>query len=196
MDTLDDRPADPPQGIGHNRSPEPLDPIAALGVRLSSSHRGLVVRFAELELGCARVPDPIATDEDAGLATDFVAQCQTHIRQAEAAHKHEKAFFLQASRAVDSFFKRRCEKLNGALGPVVTRLRAYRDQIAEAERRRHEEAQRAAEEEARNAAEEAARRSAEAERLERAQDRTGAAEQALLAQDAVVRAEIARRQAT
>src|SRR5258708_22724598 len=191
MDTFSDRTPELPRGIGHNRSPEPLDPIAALGVRLSTSHRGLVVRFAGLELGCARVADPIATDEDAGLATDFVAQCQTHIRQAEAAHKQEKAFFLQASRAVDSFFKRRCEKLNGALGPVVTRLRAYRDQIAEAERQRVEVAQRAAEEEARNAAEEAAPHSTEAERLEWAEDRTRAPEQALLAPDAGMRAEIA-----
>lgn len=46
-------------GLGHNHPPEPLDPNAALAMRLAKAHRELVVRFIDLELGCARVPNPL-----------------------------------------------------------------------------------------------------------------------------------------
>jgi hypothetical protein len=103
--------AEPTPGIGHNRSPEPPDPVAAVKSRL----------------------------------TDFVAQCQMHLRQAERAHKVEKAFFLQAGRAVDGFFKRRCETLNDALTPVMARLKAYRDRVMEAASAQHQAVRQAAE---------------------------------------------------
>src|SRR5580704_16365500 len=134
-------------GIGHNRSPEPLDPVVTVKNRLGITHRDLVARFVDLELGCARVPASIDSEEEAGLVTDFIAQCQMHLRRAEGAHKQEKAFFLQAGRAVDGFFKRRCETLNGALTPVMARLKAYRDRVTEAASAQHQAARQAAEEE-------------------------------------------------
>jgi hypothetical protein len=141
----------PSPGIGHNQSPGLVDPIDGLNIRLATSHADLVARFRDLELACARVPDLVASEEDAATATDFIAQCQTHIKKAEAAHKKEKELFLKAGRAVDAFFKRRCDKLSMALAPAISRLKVYRDEIAEAERQRHEDARRAAEEEARRA---------------------------------------------
>lgn len=191
--------AEPARGIGHNRSPEPLDPVVAVKSRLSVNHRDLVARFIDLELGCARVPDPIDGEEEAGLVTDFIAQCQTQLRKAEAAHKEEKAFFLQAGRVVDGFFKRRCEALSDALTLVIARLKAYRDRMTAAARAQHQSARRAAEEEARRSVAEAATHRAEAERLARAansaEERRRAAEELALAEAAIERADAWAREA-
>jgi hypothetical protein len=191
---------DPSPGLGHNHPPEPLDPIDALDLRLAKTHRELVVRFIDLELGCARVPNPLESEVDAAATTDFIAQCQAHVKQAETAHKQEKEYFLKAGRIVDGFFKRRCTRLTGALVPVALRLKAYRDQIAERDAKRHEEARRASEEEAQRAAEEEAQHRAEANRLvEAAQspaERQRAAEQVLLAEAAAARAAAAQQAAT
>ena len=190
----------PPPLSGHNHPPEPIDPIEGLTARLAETHSDLVARFRDLELGCARVPDPLESEEDAAILTDFIAQCQRHIKKAEATHKQEKELFLKAGRAVDAFFKRRCDKLIAALAPGVSRLKAYRDQVALLERQRHEEARRAAEEEARRAAAEAEEHRAAAERLAReAQDfgdRRHAAQELQLAEAAAERAAIAGREAT
>ena len=183
-------------GLGHNHPPEPLDPIDALALRLSRTHRELVVRFIDLELGCARVPGPLESEDDAATTTDFIAQCQSHIKKAETAHRQEKEYFLKAGRLVDAFFKRRCTRLTSALAPAVLRLKAYRDQIAEVERRRHEEARSAAEAEARRAVEEEAEHRIEADRLaheaQTPADRRLAAERTLLADAAAGRAATAQ----
>src|SRR5271167_121054 len=130
---------EPSPGLGHNHPPEPLYPIDTLDLRLSRTHRELVVRFIDLELGCARVPDPLLSEDDAATTTDFIAQCQSLIKKAEAAHKQEKEYFLKAGRMVDAFFKSRCTRLTSALAPAVLRLKAYRDQLAKLEAQRHEE---------------------------------------------------------
>jgi hypothetical protein len=190
----------PSPGIGHNRPPEPVDPIVGFNARLAEGHADLVTRFRDLELACGRVPDPIESEEDAGTATDFIAQCQAHIKQAEAAHKQEKGLFLKAGRAVDAFFKRRCDTLNAALAPVVLRLKAYRDALARAEAARHETARRAATEVARCAAAEADEHRAAAERLvgeaQSLEGRRRAAEALRLAEEAAARAAVAGEQAT
>jgi hypothetical protein len=158
------------------------------------------VRFIDLELGCARVPNPIETDEDAAATTDFIAQCQSHIKKAEAAHKAEKEFFLKAGRMVDAFFKRRSTKLASALAPIAVRLKTYRDQLAQTEAKRHEEIQRAAEAEAQRAAEEEAGHRAAADQLALAAktpaDRRLVAERLLLADAAATRAAAAHQLAT
>lgn len=118
----------PAPGIGHNHGSTAPDPVSSVRSHLNAAYCDLVARFIDLEFGCARVPDPIRGGEEAGLVTDFIAQCQTHLKQAEAAHKMEKATFLEGGRTVDGFFKRRCESLSAALIPVVSRLKAYRDQ--------------------------------------------------------------------
>jgi len=187
---------EPTPGVGDNHPPEPLDPIAALDMQLSRRHREMVVRFVDLELGCARVPNPLRTEEDAAAATDFIAQCQVHIKQAEAAHKQEKEYFLKAGRIVDGFFKRRCTKLSGVLVPIAVRLKAYRDRIAQDDAERHAEARRESEAEAQRAAAEEAQHRAAAERLaeaaQSAAERRQAAEQVLLAEAAAARAAAAQ----
>jgi hypothetical protein len=185
----------PEPGIGHNNPPEPIDPVAALKDRLAADHADLVTGFHDLELACARVPDPITSEEEGGLATDFIAQCQLQIKTAEAAHKREKEIFLTSGRVVDAFFKRRCKQLNLALAPPMARLKSYRDRVAAAAHRRHDAAQQQAEAEARCAT--ALR--AEAKRLAREakseEDRARAAEQLRLAEEAALRAAIAEQQA-
>jgi hypothetical protein len=187
-------------GLGHNNPPQPLDPIDALDLRLSKTHREMVVRFIDLELGCARVPNPLESEEDAAATTDFIAQCQAHIKKAEAAHRQEKEYFLKGSRIVDGFFKRRCTRLTGALVPLALRLKAYRDQIAERDAKRHEAARRESEAAAQRAAEEEAHHRAEANRLAQAAqspaERQRAAEQLLLAEAAATRAAAAQQAAT
>jgi hypothetical protein len=169
-------------------------------MRLAKTHRELVVRFIDLELGCARVPNPIGTEAEAAATTDFIAQCQSHIKRAESAHRKEKEYFLKAGRIVDGFFKRRCTRLTGALAPVAVRLKAYRDQIAKRDAERHEEARRASAAEAQRAAEEEAEYRDAANRL--AQDarspaeRQRAAEHWLLAEAAASRAAAAQVAAT
>jgi hypothetical protein len=176
-----------------------MDPIGALDLRLAKTHRELIVRFIDLEFGCARVPNPLESEEDATATTDFIAQCQAHIKKAEAAHKREKEYFLKGGRIVDGFFKRRCTKLTSALAPAAARLKAYRDQIAELDAKRHEAARQASEAEAQRAAEEEAEYRAAANRL--VQDagspakRQQAAEHWLLAEAAACRATAARQAA-
>src|SRR5262249_14675282 len=46
-------------GIGHNQPSEAIDPIDGLNAQLMSSHSDLLERFGDLELACARVPNPI-----------------------------------------------------------------------------------------------------------------------------------------
>jgi hypothetical protein len=189
-----------PPGPGHNRPPEPLDPIEGLSERLATSHADLLARFRDLELGCARVPDPLESEEDAATLTDFLAQCQAHIRQAEAAHKAEKALFLTACRVVDGFFKRRCDLLTAALAPAVARLKAYRDRVARIEQQRHQAARHAAEQAARQATAEAEEHRALAERLAREgesfEERRRATEELRLAEEATERAAAAGHEAT
>jgi hypothetical protein len=124
-------------GIGHNHAAAESDPVASIKRHLDASYRDLVTRFMDFEQGCARVPQRIDSEEAAGLVTDFIAQCQAHLRQAETAHKVEKALFLQGGRTVDGFFKRRCESLSSALVPVLALLKSYRDrrEAAAVERR-------------------------------------------------------------
>jgi hypothetical protein len=188
-----------PPGLGHNQPPGSIDPIAGLNARLGESHADLVSRLRDLEVGCARIPDAIASEEDAATLTDFIAQCQASIRKAEAAHKQEKAPFLRAGRVVDTFFRGRCDKLSAALIPAIARLKAYRDSVAEAERRRHHAERRAAAEEAVRAAAAAAEHRATAERLARAAesvaDRHRAAEELRLAEEALQSAQAARQRA-
>lgn len=148
-----------PNSIGHNVPPD------ALSERLLDAYGSLVARFLELEIGCGRVPDPIANAEEAGLVTDFIAQCQAQLRVAEATHKEEKASYLSGGRIVDAFFKRRCERLSAALVPVLARLKNYRDRLVASEAARYAAALEVANTELRRAREEEARHRNAAERV-------------------------------
>ena len=99
---------------------------------------------------------------------------------------------LSGGRTVDAFFKRRCDKLTGALVPVIDRLKAYRDRLVAVNRAQHEAARRAARAEHVRALADAAARRAAAERLARggqgAENRQRAAEHLRLAEEAEARA--------
>jgi hypothetical protein len=177
-------------GIGHNRAPEAVE---ALERNLAESYADLVARFVDLELGCTRVPEIIDSALEAGLVADFVAQCQTHIRRAERAHKEEKAPFLNGGRAVDAFFKRRCEKLDAAVSLVLSRLKTCYDRMVDAEAVCHASMVRAAEAEACRATDEEGQHRQEAERLAReartAEERRRAGRELALAEVAAARAQ-------
>lgn len=192
MSDLSSLPRNAAPNLGHNNPPDP-DPLEAIDLRLSRTYRELVVRFIELEIGCSRVPQPLDTSEQASTATDFIAQCQAHIKMAESAHKAEKEFFLKGGRIVDGFFKRRGEKLTAALQPVGRSLKAYHDGVADREARRREEEGEAAESTALVAEEEEARLREEADRLlAEGGDRLAVAETLRLADLAAARAAAAR----
>ena len=185
-------------GIGHNQPPEAID-AQAFNARLLATHVDLLARFCDFQLACGRMPDPIASEEDAATATDFIAQCQLQVKQAEAAQKQEKSLFLSGGRAVDTFFKARSERLSAALAPTMARLKAYRDEVVAAERHRHREAQERATEEARSSLAEAEAHRARAKRPSEGEqsfeERRDAIETLRLADNAAERAEAARRMA-
>jgi hypothetical protein len=139
----------PTPGIGHCHASKSIDAIADLNIQLVERHVDLVSRFRDLEVTCAQVSDRIETEEDAAAAIDLIAQCHAHIKNAEAAHKQEKAVFLAACQAVDNFFKGRGQRLSAALAPTVAKLKVYRDQLAAVEWHKHQEARERAAEEAR-----------------------------------------------
>ena len=190
--TLSRADADPT--IGHNHPPVAIDVATSLKRRLDTIYQDLVARFADLELGCTRIPNPIYSEEEARLVTDFIAQCQVHMREAESTHKAEKATFLHGGRTVDAFFKRRCDRLNEALLPVFARLKDYRDQVTAAAGERHHTLLRTAEADAKQATE----LRAEVEQLSQSkslEDRRRAAEQLVLADALAERAQALMREA-
>ena len=186
-------------GIGYNQPPEAID-AEAFNARLLATHVDLVARFCGLQLACGRMPDPIASEEDAATATEFIAQCQLQVKQAGAAHKQEKSLFLSGGRAVDTFFKARSERLSAALAPTVARLKAYRDAMAAAERHRHREAGERATEEARSSLAEAEAHRARAKPPsggeQSFEERRDAIETLRLADNAAEHAEAVRRMAS
>jgi len=50
-------------------------------------------RLRDPGLGCARVPDPLESELDPALLTDFIAQCHAAIRETEQAHTGGGAVF-------------------------------------------------------------------------------------------------------
>jgi hypothetical protein len=186
-------------GIGHNQPPEAIDPIEGLNARLIATHAGLVMWFRDLELACGRVRDPIATEVDAAAMTDFIAQCQLQLKHVEAEHKQEKALFLRGGRAVDAFFKGRCERLTAALAPIVARLKEYRDRAGVAERQRHKAAREKAADDTHRSFAKAEVHGARAERLSQGEqsfeERRDAIAALRLVDEATERAEAARQMA-
>jgi hypothetical protein len=175
-----------------------MDPIEGLTARLTITHADLLERFRDLELACGRVPDPLATEEDAARAIAFIVACQLHQKKAEAARKQEKMLFLRADGATDAFFKGRCERLNAALAPTVARLKAYRDQLAAAERQRHRDARERAADEPREPLAETEADRARAERLSQGEQSVSERHdviEALQVAEAAERAEVARQMA-
>jgi hypothetical protein len=183
-------------GIGDNQPPVDYNDPDILQARLEREYADMLARFAELELGAAKVPIKIATDSEARSVVDWVAQqCKTLITQAERAHTKEKAPYLAGGRTVDRFFNDRIKRLNNTIGPIQRRVQTYFD-LKKAEIRRREDAERREAERRRQVAlEEAQRLAREAAAREQLGDRRGAINLAKAARDQEDNAAVAEAQA-
>lgn len=143
---------------------------------LDEKHRDLVER-RDLLLGKAKAAPTIDNDEAERQVTQFLAQVAACVAKAKAAHKSEKAPYLEAGRVVDRFFLEGFERaLDTAAAPLRKGLGGYKYAKDQAARR-------AAEEESRRQREEAERLAAAAqtdEQLDQAIAHEGAAKQAQL----------------
>jgi hypothetical protein len=179
-----------PAGLGHNQPPNLVegDP-EALRARLAADHALLISRFAELELGARQVPKVIADEATAERVVDWVAQqVRPAERQAEDAHKREKAPYLKCGRVVDEFFKDRLRRLTLAIEPVSNRAGDYLKKKAAEQRAREAEERARAQAEHERAQAEAHRLEAEAQK-KAATDRSAAARLTVQAQEAQAKAD-------
>jgi hypothetical protein len=187
-----------PRGIGDNRPPETIDQFDAeiLLARLDRDYAELAGRFVELELGVAKVPAQIMTEEQAKKITDWVGQqCRVLIAKAEADRVREKRPYLEGGRAVDKFFLDRIKRLTNAIGPIERRIKKYHDLKKIEQRRREEAERRQAQETLRRERDEAQRLAAEAQASEAAGDRRSAIELTREAERAETNAALAAVQA-
>lgn len=134
---------------GHNLPPDPLE---ALRADLVEVHGDLMSRADALLAGIARAPATITDEDTAARIADFAKQVAACIKLAEERRTRAKQPHLDAGRAIDAWFKRLTDALDGGRRALLDRLTAYQRAKAEAARAKAE-------------AEERARR--EAERIER-----------------------------
>ncbi len=146
---------------GHNEPPADLDPLLE---RLREDHADLIRGRARLlgRIGCSPSAIEEGDEELAGRLADFVdKELRAFVKHAEAAHKHDKAPFLQASRTVDSFLHSLIDDINDGKAAVNAVRKAYADAKAAKERRRREEDWRLAREEQKRLEREAAGKAAQ-----------------------------------
>jgi pyruvate/2-oxoglutarate dehydrogenase complex dihydrolipoamide acyltransferase (E2) component len=148
-----------------NRPPEVIDvnDPDALASKLARDHADLVRRFVELEIGIGQIPEKIADEPAAQRIVDFVGeQVRPLMTEARTTHDEVKKPYSACGKVVDTFFLRRIDKINNAIGPVHRRAEAYIKRKAEEQRRAEEARRRQAEEARQRAAAEAQRLAAEA----------------------------------
>lgn len=146
-------------GPGHNRGPLLATPDE-MREDLAHDHSKLIARRDELIEASGRIPD-IDNEDIARRAGDFVKQLMAAMKAAEAARVGAKEPYLEASRAVDGFFRALWDPLDKVKRDVERRLTTFLRVKADAERREREERERqarAAEAERRREADEAAAR--------------------------------------
>jgi len=141
----------PLPGMGHNAPPEPmvLTP-QRIYEDLEIGHITLLSRRDELLEAVKRVPEEV-TDETEGRVIDFIKQINACASKAKDAFKSAKEPYLEGGRAVDGFFKKISDPLDGAKKLLNDRLTAHLRRKEAAERARREEAERVAREEAERA---------------------------------------------
>jgi hypothetical protein len=124
--------------IGHNQPPSVMEQIQA---ELSESQATIIRRRDDLLAGLDRAPESIGNDETAGKMADFIKQLTACTKAAESARVGAKEPHLEASRAVDGFFKKITDPLASAKTKIQQRLDFYlREKAAAEQRRRSEEA--------------------------------------------------------
>lgn len=176
---MSDTTNDPRLAIGGNNPPVSIDFEAAF-----ETVKARIGKIAEVGNKWVTERPEITDAEMAGKCTDFMAQVNAALKDAEAARRAEKKPHEDAAKAVDVKFRAlgaTLEKIKELLQPrLTTWLRKEQDRIA-AERRQAEDAARKAREEA-----EAAQRLAEDAAKKPGADVIGAA---VAAEDAKKRAE-------
>ncbi len=152
-----------PAQIGDNVPPSETE---ALRQNLDEKTQALRERMRDLQVGLARVPDPI-TEENASQVTDFIGQVKRCLRDVEAKRKECKAPLDEQAKALQRYFKGISDPGQAMLGPVEQRYGAYVRKREAEERERLAAEQRKREEEERKAAEEATQKQREAEEAAR-----------------------------
>lgn len=136
-------------GIGGNRPPSELE---ALKFALEANHAELLMRRDELLGGVERAPAEVTDEFTAALYADFIDQIGKEAKAVDATRETVKKPHLEASRAVDAFFKTIIDPLEMAHKTVKARQKKYLDAKAEAARKATIEAERVAREAAATAA--------------------------------------------
>lgn len=123
---------------------------------LSDKHREILDGAQRLIEAADRVPEAITDDLMAGKAADYIKMVTGSRKNLESQRIGEKEPYLNLGRAVDGFFKRPIDALDGVKNKVQKRLDTWLKHKAEEERRRRmaeaAELTRKAEEEAQAAA--------------------------------------------
>lgn len=160
--------------IGGNNPPEPIEETP--DQKMEREDKPLFARFAELELGKAKIPVEITSEDIAGRATSFVAQCRLAITDLVKVHGQRKAPFLAMTRLLDTRYLRKRDKFQiEVVDAVEQRVEAFRKRKQAEQRAREAEARRKAAEEARIAEERAVELTRQAGRAETAGNRRDAA---------------------
>lgn len=153
-----------------------------LHARLERDYQALTDRALELEVGLSRLPDPVTSDAEGGLVSDFLTkQVQPFIEEVEDTHEREKGPVLELVREYDDFF---LKKIRNKIRDLASKASKSRDVFAIAKRAAERAVQAAAK---RRAEEEQRRQFEQAEAHRRAAiegERAKAAERLRLAKEA------------
>lgn len=179
----------------HNNPP---DPIVILQSQLAETHTDLSGRATALAAMAGRLPEACDDVDTAQRLADGIKSCAAFIKNSEAARVSAKEPHLQASRAVDGWFKKLAEPVESVQSKMKSLLTVYQRKVEAEERRLREEAAaeadrvRREEERARRAAEAAAReaqlQAQEAERKQREAEEAARNAKTLAAKEAAAKA--------
>jgi hypothetical protein len=103
--------------------------------RLEVDHAELLAKAKEAGELVPPVIRAIESDEEAAAYTDTAADIKALVALADAAHKAEKAPWLEGSRTVDGFFNAIRDPLKAAAGRVVAALNARQSALLAAQRK-------------------------------------------------------------
>ena len=97
-----------------------------LRTRLERDYAKMLTRFAELNVGAGQAPQFVENEAAAQRIVDWVGQqVRPATEDAKKAHAREKKPYLDGGKTIDTFFLRRIDKLNLAVGVVISRAEEY-----------------------------------------------------------------------
>ena len=116
-------------GLGHNQPPSDIELLVQ---RLSEETADLLKRQAQLEDALSRTPARVQDEDQAGRMAEYLKQLTAFLHSAEERRKAAKEPYLEASRAVDGFFRRMTDAIASAKTKVALRLSVYQEEKAKA----------------------------------------------------------------